>query len=301
MITVDRPRDTDVHTLADFAELLCLLDADRSASRASIVDCIKDSGVSERAIPRDVDLDDCFSHIEWRSQAFSKWYPFRIINDGRVIQAFPDLSDEMEVYCFLLLCANLPFLNVYHGRLTDAFERVSLACLKGFWPSGGVVKAFGKNEADYVGAKWQRVNALGHDIGASARCVETTFREKDSGDAGIDIVAWLNLDPHERRNSITALGQCACSRDEWVKKQTEISHDRLGNLIIPSSKWLPLLFIPQCFRDGTGEWAVDGDIGMTVIFDRLRIVNGLGDGFALEQVNPPDEFIEFMKTRNDLV
>lgn len=297
MIILDKPRDSDIHTLADFSELLCLVTQDRVCSRETISDQIKDVGESK---VREADLDDCFSHIEWRSQAFGDYYPFTIDTHSRTFSAPENLSDKQRLYSLLLLCANLPFLE-NRETITDAFERIALVALKSSWPTPAKVRAFGKNETDYIGAKWERINTLASQIGGRGLCTEGTFRTKDSGDGGIDLVAWLDMDPFEPRNIPSALGQCACSRNDWVTKQTEISRDRLNGSIHPSHPWMQVIFIPHSFRNNHGAWAVDGEIASTIIFDRLRILNNFADAIDWNYLSPPPLFNNFLDHRLELV
>lgn len=297
MIILDKPRDSDIHTLADFSELLCLVTQDRICSRETISDQIKDVGESRA---RESDLNDCFSHLEWRSQAFGNYYPFKVDSNSKTFSAPEVLTDKQRLYTLLLLCANLPFLEK-RETITDAFERVALVALKASWPTSANIKAFGKNETDYTGAKWERINTLASHIGGRGLCSDTTFRGRDTGDGGIDLVAWLGMDEFESRNIPSALGQCACSRTDWVSKQTEISRDRLNNFIHPSHPWMQLIFIPHSFRNNHGSWAVDGEIAATIIFDRLRILNNFVEVIDWNYLSPPPLFKDFLEHRLELV
>lgn len=298
MVVLDRPRDSDVHTLCDFAEMLCLLTPDRICSREGLHDHIHDEGEGRVS---EAELEDCFTNLQWRQIAFGTSYPFAMATNARSFSAPEQLSDQQRLYCFLLLCSGLPFTDRPYNGLTDAFERVSLMALRAAWAAGSNVRPFGKNETEYAGAKWERINTLGSEIGGEGRCNEQTFRARDSGDGGIDLVAWLPLDDHERRNIPSALAQCACSRGDWSAKQSEISYNRLGNLIAPTHPWLQALFIPHCFRDSTGRWAVPGDVGQTVLFDRLRIVKQIGANVGWVSINPPESLESFLAQRLALV
>lgn len=298
MVNLDKPRDKDVHTLSDFAETLCLLTSDRVCSRESVRDHIRDIGDSKIS---DDDLDDCFTNLQWRQLSFGADYPFTLADGGRTFSAPENLSDRQRMYAFLLLCSGLPYTSRPYNPLTDAFERVALIALKSAWPANGVVRAFGKNETEYKGSKWQRLNTLATEIGGEGRCSANTFRANDQGDGGIDLAAWFELDGYERWNIPSALAQCACSREDWSAKQTEISADRLGNSIHATHRWMQVLFIPQCFRDSRGRWAVPGEIGQVVLFDRLRIVKQLHGHVDWAEIKPPPQFEKFLEFRIELV
>jgi hypothetical protein len=298
MLTIDKPRDTDIHTISDFAELLCLVTPDRVCSRETISDYARDAGDYRMT---DVVLDDCFNQLSWRVSAYGAHYPFRLDERGRVLSAREELTQPQKLYALLLICANLPFVDVRDGTLTDAFERIALLALRAAWPFNGMARAFGKNETDYTGAKWERLNKLAEDIGGAGACTEHTFRARDSGDGGIDLAAWLDLDSHEKRNIPSALAQCACSRENWTRKQNEISEDRLRNSIHGSHRWNQILLIPQSFRDNLGKWAVPGDIGGIILFDRLRIIRQLGDAIDWARIAPPPIFNAILEERLALV
>ncbi|WP_321346560.1 hypothetical protein [Halopseudomonas oceani] len=303
MMKLDSPRDLDIHTLADFVELLCLITVDRSCSRESIVDHVRDLGKKDsdyQLWTGDV-LDDCFAQLEWRKEAFGDKYPFSIDCGGKVITGAEDLSADQKAYVFFLLCANLPFIDASYNLLTDPFERASYFAMKSIFPESAHVVAFGKNETDYTGAKWERLNQLAGHIGGEGMCDEGTFRGRDSGDGGIDLAAWLSLDDYERKNVPSALGQCACSRKNWSAKQSEISGDRLNECIHPSHPWMQLIFIPHCFRDNRGRWAVRGQLSRTIIFDRLRVIKAVSVEEHWEHIAPPELLDDFLGYRLDLV
>lgn len=249
----------------------------------------------------DVELDDCFNQIDWRSSAFGDSYPFATDANGRTFSCPEDLNPEQKLYVLLLLSSNLPFLEIVTNPLTEAFERISFLTLTHTSPSRASVRPFGKNETDYVGPKWQRLNTLAEQIGGHGRCNEGTFRTRDSGDGGIDLASWLTLDTYESRNIPSSLAQCACSREAWSSKQTEISHARLGGQIQPTHLWSQILFIPHCFRDNVGNWAFDGEVGLTIIYDRLRILKILENDIDWNYISPPQALHDFLETRLDLV
>lgn len=297
MVNLDYPRDRDSHTLADYAELLCLLSMDRICSRESIRDRMRDVGDTQIV---DDELEDCFSQLAWRVEAFGASYPFSLPH-GRTLRAPDDLSEWQQLYVLLLLCANLPFVRQATPELTAVFERIAYCALTKVWPSSGMVRPFGKNETEYIGAKWERINHLATDIGGRGVCTDETFRMHDCGDGGIDLMAALPLDPYETRHIPSLLGQCACSRDQWVKKQMEIANDRLGNQIHATHPWMQSLMIPQSFRDSGGRWAVEGDVGRIVLFDRLRILRPLGPVVDWASIEPPPYLTEFLTERLPLV
>ncbi|CUX50689.1 hypothetical protein AGR4B_Lc70156 [Agrobacterium tumefaciens str. CFBP 5621] len=299
MLKLDCPRDKDTHTVADFAEILCWVTSDRYCSRDYLSDYIQDYSSSKLT---DNELDDVFLQLSWRASAFGNAYPFSFVQKDKVLHGVDQTTDLQNLYIFLLFCANLPFLSdrKYSKGLTDAFEQLSMITMKELWPPQATVKAFGKNATEYPGKKWERLNKLSKDIGGEANNSAADFRKNDSGDGGIDLVAWLSLDIHEHCNVPTALAQCACSRQEWVTKQLEISNARLNRTLRPTNPWMELIFIPHSFRDSNGAWAVKSAIGLLIVMDRLRIINRVEKGVSGE-FTLPAEFYSLLGTKLDLV
>jgi len=304
MLKLDCPRDCDIHTLADFIELLCFVTTDRFFSRDYVADYIfdqsMDSGKEKR--PGNEELDDAFMQLAWRVDAFGGHYPFSLDAHSRVLCGDESLTKQQNLYAFLLLCANLPFIcnRAERNKLADAFERASMLALRRLWPDKASVRSFGKSQTEYVGAKWERLNDLSRDIGGQAGLSAAHFRACDSGDGGIDLVAWLDLDDHEKMNIPSALGQCACSRDDWPNKQLAISADALSDLR-PSHLWMKLIFIPHSFRNNLGTWAVPNDVKQSVVMDRLRILNHLCADEDWPRIRAPAVFGDFLEMRLELV
>lgn len=299
MLTLDRPRDNDLHTLADFAELLCLLKPDRVLSDDDLRDHLFDEGDTRIT---DDELVDALAQISWRSGAFAAGYPFAVAAHGASFSAARALSDEQRAYVFTLLCANLAHVpRSVQASLTDAFERAALCALRRIWPVSGTVRPFGKNTSDYSGDKPTRLTALGRDIGGRPILKASQFRRGDSGDGGIDLVAWLDLDSTEKENIPAALAQCACSRHEWHRKQYEISHGALAKQLWPTAPWLEIIFIPISFRDNTGRWAVDAQVHQSIVVDRLRLLRHLDFPGDWSAIAPPPFFESFLASQLALV
>src|SRR5690606_14454 len=297
MINLDKPRDADIHTLADFAELLCLITHDRICDRETLSDHLHDIGDMHLS---DDQLNDCYSQLAWRKNAFEEFYPFTLDLGERSLQAIENFTYKHEAYVLILLCANLPFIEA-RQKIADYFEKLSLNALSEFWPKNGEATPFGKNNTVFKGTKAERINHLASLIGADGRCRENTLRPGDSGDGGIDLAAWATLDSFERRNIFSGLAQCACSRTDWPLKQTSITATRLTNMLMSSAPWVEMLFIPHCFRDNNGRWAVEGEVAGVVVFDRLRILLNINLPDNWKEADPPPVLEDFLNFRMSLV
>ena len=83
------------------------------------------------------------------------------------------------------------------------------------------------------GTLWKKLNRMALDIREKVVCKKNDFKPSNTGDAGLDLVAWLPLefDSEMRRGFFVMFGQCACTRD-WVKKQFETSYDTWKNYLL---------------------------------------------------------------------
>lgn len=294
MLDLNRVADGDIHTLADFAELLCLLKPDRVLSADDLDDHLVDACDEQRGARP---IGDAFAHMGWRASAFGDHYPFSVAVNQQSIDSPVDLTPAQRAYVFLLLCANLPFVGAPFNPLTDAFERLAHLALKRIWPNKATVRMFGKNNAAYTGTKSERLRKLAAELGCRPAVDPKKFRPRDNGDGGIDLAGWLELDKYEAENKPTCLAQCACSRESWSSKQFEISRGNIGKLFNPTTPWLEMICVPICFRNNNGRWAYDADVGEIVMLDRLRLLQLIEPEADMAEINPPPLLNEFLQSR----
>lgn len=297
MIDLDQfPVDRDIHTLADFVELMTLLRPDRLVSRDDFDDCIRDLSVNDRKAAIDTEtVNDVFMQLTWRQQAFGKRYPFAVTHREKALSLCETLPAH-ATYIYLLICANLPLLmkGESHHTFTSSFERIVGVAVTHWWQSPAHVKPFGTGQSAYVGAKWERLNALAQDLGGHGTYSVNSFRVRDSGDGGIDHVAWRSFDEYEPNNQSTALFQCACSRTDWSTKQNDASYTRLSPMLHVAPPWQVVMCIPQCFRNNRGHWAFNSEVSAVVMLDRLRLLQLLPNDFELKEIAPSESFLNFL-------
>jgi hypothetical protein len=269
-LQIDEPRDSDIHTIADFMEILCLTSIDKEISLEDLEDHLRDN--SNSYLNSEDKKFDINEQINWRSEAFIDKYPF--IVDGHLIKLNSDLSLKNKVYIFLLISANLPLITDKNS-FTKSFEDLSLLSLIEMTGSKAESKVFARNTQHFTGSKPERLNELFEMTGNIGHCKPSDFRPRDSGDGGIDLVSYYKADHYESGNIMSILAQCACSRSGWSKKQNDASYDRLCNLVQVNNRWNNMLFTPICFRDNNGNWPFKAEVQNNILFDRLRIVNFL--------------------------
>jgi hypothetical protein len=293
----DRPKPSDPHIQADYIELLCLTTLDKAISKADILGDYKtevdldvnltvEGEVSEDDPIASIDdkntqkVNEYFEHFAYRISAFGEHYPFEIAGSGSILKlknTVNDVSLKQKLYIFLLLASLLKYLHSsVRNNMTSAFESVSSKALEAYLPSHAKVQIFGKNTLGEREAEThkliEKIKLLAMDIRESVSIdLEREFRGNNTGDRGLDIVAWIPIDDNSP-GLILAFGQCACSLEEWVSKQHSSSFDswrRIINFTVPPHN---MAFIPFCFRDAGGIWWKESDIHSSILFDRLRII-----------------------------
>lgn len=99
MLSLSEPKNSDIHTICDFWELLCLMTPDQECSLDYLNDFVSDYRDNGRDAFSDDDLSDVLAQASWREGAFGHWYPFSVDIDGLISAANP-LSDQHKFYFF---------------------------------------------------------------------------------------------------------------------------------------------------------------------------------------------------------
>jgi hypothetical protein len=231
----------------------------------------------------DIKGDDWFGHLEYRAGAFAEFYPFRVIKGGTVLVlsgSKSTLSVKRKLYLFLLLASNLRYLSKADQiSIASIFEVASFYALETYLPPHSKLYMFGKHPLNSggpysSGTLWDKLNRMAADIREGVVCEKTDFKPSDTGDAGLDLIAWLPLETgvEMRRGFFVMFGQCACT-PKWVNKQFETHYDTWKNYMSFTVYPTRLTFIPYCFRKSTGAWYNYTKIKATVLVDRLRLIN----------------------------
>ena len=284
----------DIYIWIDHIELICLVSEDREISKADIVDRfrerIDDLGEGEDTDPENDEIDihnepdpaaivdnwnrrinDWFRHMQYRKGAFSESYPFDV--EGDLIKVKENLTVVQKLYVYLLLAANLRYLKSQQQLITGNFEMLSCEVLKSCMPTDSEVHIFGtaaREGAKFTGRLRDKIKRLATEINENVVLPEEKISTYDTGDNGLDIVAWLPLGDKSGGLPL-AFGQCACTT-EWDVKQHSCEPGRWRKVLSLTASPAVYVFIPCCFRDGQGEWHKPQDIGDTVVIDRQRFV-----------------------------
>lgn len=275
-----------INRWADYIELCCINNADHIFSIDDLVDHYLEEngehierGENEHSEKYDAlinDFEKCFEQINFRSQSLKENYPFDIDPDGNSLSLKAELTEYHLFYFFLLFASHPGIFKDRCYELTHAFEDLSCAILREISPKSAVVHIFGTSRHDddkteYKGNLRSRLKKLASNIFAvTAKTFDDDPQfDVPAGDGGIDLVSFLALD--EAPFIPLAFGQCACSYDDWVDKQTSISYDRWRSRFSYLAPFLQYMFVPFYCRRADGTFEHPADIS-TCLIDRHRIL-----------------------------
>jgi hypothetical protein len=235
---------------------------------------------AEREDHRTRRVADWFRHLRFRAGLFEDWYPFSVSANADEVSVRKPTTPKHRLYVFLLLGSNLRYLRAHIDQITTCFEIVSAAVLRKMLPVGAEVHHFGpRHQAGrYMGSLWRKMERLAADLADPLVAKRADFPENNVGDGGLDLVGWVPMGDQLSTHLLT-FGQCACT-SEWVVKQHSSGPAAWAGRIRFRAFPTNLVFIPFSFRTTDGAWHREDDIHQSVLIDRVRILNTLGDPIA---------------------
>lgn len=241
-----------------------------------------------RALPvddrREAHAADLFSQFGVRSRVFGAAYPFVISADGQEITLVDGRTAAQNLYLELLLSSSLRLINLgRRGELTEHFEEISEKIFRGLMPPGWEVHRFGaKGTTRYKGHLHSRLKALAQDWRADFNLSRKQFNKRNSGDGGLDLVAWHPMGNDGRIGIPAAAAQCGCTAEGWRLKQLEATPSSMAYMQM-LHPWAAYYFMPLdlvAVADGGFDWQRRPHVSRTILVDRLRIVR-LSDEFKV--------------------
>lgn len=260
-------------------------DADDSDRAEDLVGILDESGgelepkYSEGLIPksdqRESRVSSIFAQLGVRASIFGEGYPFVLDKGLQEIRLAELKSGEHGLYLQLLLSASLRLIDPRRrAELTEEFESISEKIFRGLMPKGWEVHQFGaKSSKRYRGHLYNRLAKLADDWRGFLRIKKAHLRTSNSGDGGLDLVAWHPLGSDGRVGIPIAAAQCGCTAEEWSLKQLEASPSKLNIDVL--HKWATYYFMPQDLVgviDGQYDWQRRNDVASAIVIDRLRIM-----------------------------
>lgn len=266
------------HYFCDYIELLAVVNNSDILSISDILNrFIEDNdaiGTEENNEDRDkweTRMQEWFSILSARQSAFKSFYPF-IINNT-TIELKDSITNKKKAYIFLLLSSVQKYIH-HRSILTSDFEELSVVVLKKYLHSEKNIHRFGKSMADYnkyKGHITQKIDLLAKDLKCDTQYKSHYFADNNSGDGGLDVVAWTIFSGDTNQNNIQIFfGQCATGKD-WLKKQNDTKkfEDRYIHF---TSDINYSMFIPYDGRNANRELNEEAKMGKYLLFDRVRIL-----------------------------
>lgn len=277
--------DFNLHYHADFIELLALTENENGIS----VDVVGSLYQKPQIV------DDCFILLDARVENYGEKYPFILDRHNR-LSLKEELTDVHKLYIFLLLCATTEKLeNTQHiTSLRTDFEAFCYCAMSQYLPAHASCFLFGKSPnlqtQRYQGHIADKFTQLASDLKTMVLFDNTMFASNDTGDGGIDIVAWLPFTGDSELEHITFYAaQCATGRN-WLEKQDEPI--RIKNFIRTPKATLVCLFIPFDGRNVDGSFNHKKNIVVPVLFDRLRLLNLFSQFDFMNNLQAMDDVVE---------
>jgi hypothetical protein len=296
------PNYVSIHW-ADYIELLCIANLDGEVSRDDVIERLEERGNDlNEGDPHDIDefnsfdsdegeiasrrgerddkwktlVNDWFKVLKVRTATYGRSYPFKV--NEKEITIYPSLTQQQKVYVYLLLCSNLYLLDKRtQNILANSFELLSCQTLKAILPTNAEVHLFGSNPYNKNGKYskttfWDRMGILANDLyeELNPKISKDEYPPTNKGDGGLDIVAWIPTGDNLPSMPIF-FAQCACTT-EWVTKQNDSAFQAWINKLSLTNYTNNLIFIPFCYRGANGNWFKPGDIRLSFLIDRKRIL-----------------------------
>jgi hypothetical protein len=297
---------------ADFIEFLCLEAPDKEISLNDITSMYSKEGVSdnsngdedqgERDDKNNAQFIEIFRYIFSRIDFIGDFYPFEKVDEDTIKMA--EIIDEKKLlYFFLLFSSNASYITDLHipPFLQQSFERTSIDIMKIMYPNfrnelfGTSTK---RGECFYGGSVISKLKKLGKLLGTplTDRAKKNSRYKSPSGDAGLDVISFLQIDKPLCNTSMlpVCIGQCTTSYGNWYNKQLSVKNSSLGNLFQELAVYHEFLFISFPLRGINGNWSFEESTKIqTIIIDRVRFLNILSSVEKTTVLN--DEISNCMK------
>ena len=245
----------NINRWADYIEFLCLYLEDHICSKDDVLDILAEDNFEELKRGEEKhpykfdeinkDVENYYDIIRYRKKVNSDYYPFII--EGNCIMLVTDLTLKQLHYLFLLRCSSIYFVDktTLHG-ITNAFERYCKPIMNVLMPAGAQTELFGTSRETSVfnGSLRNRITQLAGHLGAQTTKIMDNDEKYDrinAGDGGLDIVSFLKLDGAS--HIPFAFGQCTCSYDDWIFKQTSLDTQSWRNKIGPLASFWKFMFV----------------------------------------------------------
>lgn len=292
------PRLNQTHQWADYIELLALTSEDQAFSQGGLqeTECecedlavdmddvdsdqestqSADSNNDEKINRRWAEIKIC---LHSRCLRFGKSWPFELRED--VLYVKVDSENSLHrLYVSLLLASALRFIpDNRRKNITASLEEIGYRIFCKLMPvtqqngaDAWTIKPFGAHQQitdGYQGKLFSKIAKLADDLNAKLTAEEDQFDPRDTGDGGLDVVAWHPMGDKLGHIPV-AFAQCGCSLESLQHKQYEAHPVNWRNKLLPQHPQACYYFAPHDLRKNSGYW--DEQLGEVIMLDRTRIL-----------------------------
>ncbi len=280
------PRLNQSHQWADYVELLALLSADKFYSQGYLQDAegeIEDLALDMDDVDDELESDEHFDDklnrrwsdiktcLQSRRLRLADAWPFELTNDVLTVK-INSQQPLHRLYVALLLASSLRYIaDKRQKAITDSLETISYQLFCQLMPvKTWTIKPFGAHHTDgYQGTLFEKIKKLALDLNTKCLAEKEEFKKSNSGDGGLDVVAWHSLGDNLGHIPI-AFAQCGCSLEAVEHKQFEAHPVNWRNKLQLHHPPANYYFTPHDFRQNSGHW--DAQLGEVIMIDRSRIL-----------------------------
>lgn len=288
------PSGGDTFIWTDYIELRVITSSDQCFSRGDLASVERRSRDAGRGFVSETRWREVIDFAGVRAHEFGESYPFVVSEDGDTLSLEFNNEQAKRTYLGLLIAACMRnILNTRRAEVARAFEETCFQVFSKLMPSGSEIRATWANggaEAPYKGVLYKKMQHVAADLRCTPNFEAQDFKSNDSGDGGIDLIAWYGMED-DREGMPIAFAQCGCSREDWRFKQCEASPNKHYRHLPVMHPWSTYYFLPLDLRNEEGDWAYKSDIGQAIIVDRLRLLR-LASNYNIFANIPAMPFIE---------
>ena len=281
-----KPRHSYPFLWADYVELLTLCGESSYFSRSNLEELQQEGGELQIDDEDGANLssamqDDIISN-QWdeikdkllqRQSTVTAW-PFQF--KGNSLQsAFDTHNSAHRLYMVLLLASSLrlcPKSRV--NEVSAALEEVAYLLFKYMLPKGWSVKPFGAHQTiaeGYTGPLRNKLEKLAVDIHGTLMKQVDDYDSRDTGDGGIDVVAWDSLGD-DRGHMPVIFAQCGCSPRDWEHKQLSVTPAAIESHIATQHPGAAYYITPHDLSASNQKWERASHVAKVVVLDRRRLM-----------------------------
>lgn len=241
-------------------------------------------------------LEDVWTHLEYRAGAMHSYYPFEV--EGDKLRMLNGFNIKHRAYRLLLACSRLRSFGKkgVPQRWAKSFAKICRLAMCGLLPEHATVRIFDANSddrRDYYDTDLRKaLPKLGRDLRVIKIDEDECNKASAQGDAGIDLVGIIDFGDGAVGN-FAIIGQCGAQETGWPSKTLEATSVRFRNYFSVPFDWPSVMFTPVCYREADGQWVDNQNACGVLLVDRFRILSMLQKTDSWDLLDRAEWLIKF--------